>query len=146
MASLRTPADRVAGKASVIPAHPAPTDLDTRIALAENAVIERDRRVQHGAHEVAERLRANWPVALGVTLAVAFLLGRMVAHRHHGAARPTSPLRSAIGPDGPIWRTLPLLWPLMPKDLRDKVPSGTVALLSNIAATLTGGLRPGKKG
>lgn len=135
-----------AAGATAVAAHPVQAGLDARIALAEKAVIERDRRVQRGAHEVARRLRANWPITLGLAFAAAFLLGRMVAPRRGNGARPASPLRASPGSDSPLWRTLPLLWPLLPKNLREKVPSGTVALLSTIAATLTGGLRPGKKG
>lgn len=143
---IRNRIDPRMGKATPLPAHAASGDLDARIAAAERAVVARDQRVQRGARDVADRLRANWPVAVGVTLAVAFLLGRMVAHRNGRDVAGASGLRTALGPDAPIWRMLPLLWPLMPRDLREKVPSGTVALLSNIAATLTGGLRPGRKG
>lgn len=119
-------------------------DLDAEIAVAEQAVIARDLRIQRHAADLSTRLRGHWPLVLGVTLGVAFLLGRALSPAGHG--RAALALRKAVGPDAPVWRLLPLLWPLLPRELRARVPSGTVALLSNIAATLTGGLRPGRKG
>lgn len=119
-------------------------NLDAQIAAAEHAVIARDLRIQRQARTIARRLTDHWPATLGVTLVVAFLLGRALSPRH-GPAKPSA-VRAAVGPEAPIWRLLPLLWPLLPKDLRARAPSGTVALLSNIFATLTGGLKPGRKG
>lgn len=119
-------------------------DLDAEIAAAERVVIARDLRIRRHADELAARLRDHWPLALGATLGVAFLLGRALSPAGHG--RTAVAVRKAVGPDAPLWRLLPLLWPLLPRDLRARVPSGTVALISNIAATLTGGLKPGRKG
>lgn len=119
-------------------------DLDAEIAVAEQAVIARDLRIRRHAADLAARLHGHWPLVLGVTLGAAFLLGRALSPVGHGRAAVA--VRKAVGPDAPVWRLLPLLWPLLPRELRARVPSGTVALLSNIAATLTGGLRPGRKG
>lgn len=120
--------------------HPPPLDL--QIAAAEHAVIARDQRVQLGARRIADRLIDHWPLTIGLTLAAAFLLGRALAPgARHGAAAP-SPTRAALAPEAPIWRILPLLWTLAPEHLRAKVPSGTVALLTNAATTLFGGVKP----
>jgi len=126
------------------PRMPPTPDLDIAIDAAERAVVARDLRIQRRAREIGTRLTEHWPVALGVTLGVAFLLGRALSPAGHG--RTATAVRKAVGPGAPLWRMLPLLWPLLPRDLRARVPSGTVALLSNIVSTLTGGLRPGRKG
>jgi len=116
--------------------------LDLQIAAAEHAVIDRDQRVQLRARQVADRLVANWPLTLGLTLAAAFLLGRMLAPRPHADSAAPSPTRAALAPEAPLWRILPLLWTLAPDRLRAKLPSGKVALLTNVATTLFGGVKP----
>lgn len=123
---------------------PSAPDLDAAIDAAERAVVARDLRIRHRAGAIAARMADHWPLALGVTVGAAFLLGRALSPVGHG--RAATAVRKTVGPDAPLWRLLPLLWPLLPRGLRARVPSGTVALLSNIAATLTGGLKPGRKG
>lgn len=133
------PVDASAGAPHILRHHP---PLDLQIAAAENAVIQRDQRVQLRARQVADRLVAHWPVTIGLTLAAAFLLGRMLAPRPHPVTAGPSPTRAALAPEAPIWRVLPLLWALAPDHLRAKLPSGTVALLTNAVTTLFGGVKP----
>ena len=119
--------------------------LDDQIAAAEMAVAERDQRVQLRARQVADRLVDHWPVTLGLTLVASFLLGRLLSPRGHRDNRDTpapSPTRAAPAPQAPIWRVLPLLWTLAPAHLRARLPSGTVALIANVASTLFGGAKP----
>lgn len=122
--------------------------LDDQIAAAEMAAVERDRHVQRRARQVADRLVDRWPLTLGLTLVAGVLLGRLLSPRR-SQDNPDNPARRsprATGdvpaPEAPIWRVLPLLWTLAPYRLRAKLPSGTVALLTNVVATLFGGARP----
>ena len=118
------------------PTLPPPTsaELDRQIAAAELAVVARDYHVQRRAHHITQRLSDHWPVALGVTLVVAFLLGRRLSPRRradHAGAKATAPPA-----EGSLWQVVPLLWALMPEGLRQRLPTGTVALLGNIGGLL----------
>lgn len=119
---------------------PTPAELDRQIAAAELAVVARDYHVQRRAHHITQRLSDHWPVALGVTLVVAFLLGRQLSPRrradHADADHATAKAAPPPPAEGSLWQVLPMLWALMPEGLRQRLPTGTVALLGNIGGLL----------
>jgi hypothetical protein len=129
--------------ASTSPSRP---DLDAAIARAESAVIERDGRASGKGRllmrEVRRKSRLGARV-LGGTAAGAFVLGwamargrrrRLGEDNARGARRPRDTGARLV--DAP-WATLvPLLWPLLPVRLRERVSPGMASFLTGIGLPL----------
>jgi hypothetical protein len=133
-ASVMQPPRREAGAAV------AELDLDTRIALAEQALVEREARIRRRTRTIASRVEkgvlrhagSGIFVAAG-TLVLAWILGRR-APAPVPPRRPTEAEGLARDTGLSLATLLPVIWPLMPRPLRARV---TPAMASTALAFAT---------
>ena len=132
------------------PALPRPeaADLDTRIRLAEQALVARERRVLDRAGDLARRTRrALTPARLALSAAGALLVGGVlwrVFHRPGRAAgddadraRPAREARARAAAAPVPWvGLLGLVWPLLPQRVRARTSPATVAAVMGVAVPL----------
>ena len=132
-------------------------NLDERIALAEMAVIARDRRIRHRADVLVARVKrdalrhAGSGLLMGVgTVALTWWLNRLSKRR---ASPPAGAAAAAPTPEAPptfehLFRDagltlaglLPVLWPMLPRAWRRLVTPGTAGTLLTFMAPLLGRL------
>jgi hypothetical protein len=129
------------------PTRPSRPDLDAEIARAERAVAERDGRAGGKGRLLMRELRRKSRLGarlLGGTAAGAFVLGWVMARGRRrrlgeddprGGRRPPRDAGARLI-DAP-WATLvPLLWPLLPVRLRERVSPGMASFLTGIGLPL----------
>ena len=117
-------------------------DLDSRILVAEHAVLVRDQRLRHEAgsfgHLLRERTRHSARIA-AVAAVVPFLLGWMMARdrrRPRGDDDDVSRYERARLSDAPWAGIVPLVWPLLPERLRSRMSPGLASFLTGIGLPL----------
>jgi apolipoprotein D and lipocalin family protein len=122
-------------------------DLDAQIDAAEQAVIDRDRRVRDRASGAVRQVRAHAgrSIAIGVgAVAGLFLLFRGTRRRHPGLARAGlgAAAVAATGRRRPMMltRLVAIVWPLLPLSLRQKVSPQAMSLIG-IGLPLLAGLK-----
>ncbi len=113
-------------------------DLDEQILLAEQAVIVRDERIRRRTDAVVHRVKhgALKHAGGGAVIAVASLALTWWLNRRRGPAPAAAP---AAGPSEgeeiareaglSIAGLLPLIWPMMPRQIRRSVTPGTAGTL-----------------
>ncbi|MET0382534.1 MAG: hypothetical protein ABW032_03840 [Burkholderiaceae bacterium] len=113
-------------------------DLDMQIALAEQAVIERDERIRRRADTVVRRVKSNvlrhtggGLLAGAATVLLAWWFKRRGAAaappgRHPAAGAPSEGEHLARDAGLSLAGLLPLIWPFMPHAVRRSVTPGTV--------------------
>ena len=128
-------------------------ELDEQIALAELAVVARDRRIRHNTDALVLRVKrsalknAGGGALIGLaTLGLTWWLNRR---------RPAAPAAAAAAPEPDAAPTyehvlrdialtlgslLPVLWPLLPRNLRRNVRPGTATTVLTFFAPLVGRL------
>jgi uncharacterized protein YjeT (DUF2065 family) len=132
-------------------------DLDEQIALAEMAVVARDRRIRHRTDVLVARVKrdalrhAGGGLLMGVgTVALTWWLNRL-SKRHSpppaGAAAGTPPPQAPptfehLFRDAGLTLAglLPVLWPMLPRAWRRLVTPGTAGTLLTFMAPLLGRL------
>lgn len=130
-------------------ADPSP-DLETRIRLAERAVIERDRRVRRRGGELVQRIErgAKRGVVAALLAGVAALgLGWTAPARGLGAAPPRGPGPGpgAASTSPAAWAALvPLVWPWLPPTWRRRVSPATAALVVSVGLPMVRALLPAR--
>lgn len=130
--------------------------LDEQIALAEMAVVARDRRIRHRTDVLIARVKrdalrhAGGGLLMGVgTVALTWWLNRL-SKRH---SPPPAGAAAAPPPEAPptfehLFRDagltlaglLPMLWPMLPRAWRRLVTPGTAGTLLTFIAPLLGRL------
>ncbi|HEX4508663.1 MAG TPA: hypothetical protein VH328_01225 [Burkholderiaceae bacterium] len=117
-------------------------DLEARIALAEQAVIERDERIRARAGLIMHRAQhgllkhTGWGLgaAVGGLALTWFLSHRAGRSGHH--ARP-DPMESVAREAGfSLAGLLPLIWPFLPGKVKKHVTPGMVSTLMAVATPL----------
>jgi hypothetical protein len=125
----------------VSPSHLEPgsaPDLDERILLAEHAVIEREQRLREHALLFGDRLKAK---ALSTSRIAAFigvggfLLGWMTSSRG-SRSRGERSRRAQQLAEAPWGGIVPLVWPLLPRGIRERVSPGVASFLAGIGLPL----------
>jgi hypothetical protein len=131
-------------------------DLDEQIALAEMAVIARDRRIRHRTDVLVARVKrdalrhAGGGLLMGVgTVALTWWLNRLSKRRAPPpAAAAATPPPDAAPTFEHLFRDagltlaglLPVLWPMLPRAWRRLVTPGTASTLLTFVAPLLGRL------
>lgn len=130
-------------------------NLDEQIALAELAVIARDRRIRHRADVLVARVKhdalrhAGGGLLVGVgTVALTWWLNRLSKRHAPPAAAPTPPPPEARPTFEHLFRDagltlaalLPVLWPMLPRAWRRALTPGTAGTLLTFIAPLLGRL------
>jgi hypothetical protein len=129
-------------------------DLDEQIALAEMAVIVRDRRIRHRTDVLVVRVKrdalrhAGGGLLMGVgTVALTWWLNRL-SKRHSPPPAAATPPPEAPPTFEHLFRDvgltlvglLPVLWPMLPRAWRRIVTPGTAGTLLTFIAPLLGRL------
>jgi hypothetical protein len=129
-------------------------DLDEQIALAEMAVIARDRRIRHRTDVLVARVKrdalrhAGGGLLMGAgTVAVTWWLNRW-SKRHSPPPATATPPPEAPPTFEHLFRDvgltlvglLPVLWPMLPRAWRRTVTPGTAGTLLTFIAPLLGRL------
>ncbi len=129
-------------------------DLDEQIALAEMAVIVRDRRIRHRTDALVVRVKrdalrhAGGGLLMGVgTVALTWWLNRL-SKRHSPPPAAATPSPEAPPTFEHLFRDvgltlvglLPVLWPMLPRAWRRTVTPGTAGTLLTFIAPLLGRL------
>jgi uncharacterized protein YjeT (DUF2065 family) len=129
--------------------------LDEQIALAEMAVIARDRRIRHRADALVRQVKyeavrhAGGGLLLGAgTVLLTWWLNRLARKN----APPPEPAAAAAPEPSPTFEhlfrdagitlagLLPMLWPMLPRAWRRMVTPGTAGTLLTFIAPLLGRL------
>jgi len=129
-------------------------DLDEQIALAEMAVVARDRRIRHRTDVLVARVKrdalrhAGGGLLMGVgTVALTWWLNRW-SKRHSPPPAAATPPPEAPPTFEHLFRDvgltlvglLPVLWPILPRAWRRTVTPGTAGTLLTFIAPLLGRL------
>ena len=130
-------------------------DLDTQIALAEQAVIARDRRIRRRTDMVVRRVRtqalkhAGGGLLLGLgTFALTWWINRQNRRNAPPPAPAAAPEAAPHSSFEHLFRDagltiaslLPLVWPMLPRAWRRNVTPGTASTVLTFIAPLLGKL------
>lgn len=114
-------------------------DLEARIALAEQAVIERDERIRARTGVIVHRVQHGLLKHTGVGLAAAvggLALTWFLSHRN-GRRVPPDPIETVAREAGfSLAGLLPLVWPFMPRKVRRHVTPGMASTLLAVVMPL----------
>ncbi|HEY6133901.1 MAG TPA: lipocalin family protein [Rubrivivax sp.] len=127
-------------------AHTELPDLETRIAQAELAVVQRDQRIRKASRDVVARVESLTQRFLGPGLmtsaAAAALAGWSFLRRRPAAGGGAA---ENVAKSAPWLTLLPVVWPMLPAQWRRFVSPGTAAAVLGVALPVLGALWPARR-